>query len=539
MLRFDDILLNHLIFSCPPDICRVQYLYAESQRKGGFFVLGPFHSHKTYTTFVMGELNRLSFTHPELIAEYKGAIIKMLLLNLDPLYQIIAPLYPPEGRPALMQMEIFRSFILMCHLHIPLNNWVQKLTNNPVLRTIAGFTLENMPQTTSYYDFIDRIVPLEDKPVVKPFKSKPKKKLKKGEKLPPRNTNIVNQLVRRVLLDEKLFRKRLSRRPERFLQRIFARVAVDSSINMGLIPESVSVSGDGTCIETGASHYGKWICKCKANGIYRCDCDRKFSDPSANWGWDSHEERFFYGHTGYFISTHNKDLRVDLPVYLRLVQASRHDSVSAIFALTEFRELNPNLTIDTFISDSASDNYATYDLLNHWDVNAVIALNKKNTGNNKLPLPLHINDDGVPICPSGFKMIHNGFTKDRCRIKWRCPRSFTRDGLDRPACEGCSTSTYGRVFYTKPAWDLRLFTRIPRGSDAWNAKMRERTAAERVNTRILNDYKLSQLRVRGKKRIFFMTVLAGINTHLDAQIKFLFPSGELDLSLFLPHFDAA
>jgi len=239
----------------------------------------------------------------------------MLIFNLDPLIPIIMPLYPPIGRPAEMQLEIFRSLVLMEHLHMSLNNWVEKLTNNPVLRTIAGFTLDNMPNTSSYYDFINRIVPLDEKPTTRQFKSKPKDKLKKGEKLPPKNPGVVADLVARLIKDEKRFTKRLSRRPERFLQKIFARVSVDRSIELGLVPDSVSVSGDGTCVKTGASHYGKKVCKCKENGIFNCTCDRKFSDPGATWGWDSHNRAWFYGYTGYFISTYNKSLKIDLPLY--------------------------------------------------------------------------------------------------------------------------------------------------------------------------------------------------------------------------------
>jgi len=448
--------------------------------------------------------------------------LKMLILNLDPLIPEIAPLYPPIGRPAEMQPEIFRSFVLMEHMQIPLDNWVEKLSLNPVLRVIAGFTPDNMPKTSSYYDFINRIVPLDERPEVRPVTCKPRKKLKKGEKLPPKNPGIVADLVNQVISDEDKFRRRLSRRPERFLQRIFARVAVDASVRMGLVPNSVSVSGDGTCIETGASHYGIKVCKCKQSGVYRCTCSRVFSDPNATWGWDSHNERYFYGYTGYFISTYNRELKVDLPLHLRLVGANRHDSISAVVALSEFRELNPNLHIDTFISDSASDNYATYELLDHWDINAVIALNDKNQGNFKYPPALRIDDNGVPFCQKGHKMVYNGYCKNRSRIKWRCHRTVYRDGLKTfPPCPGCSKSPYGRVVYTKPDWDLRLFTRIPRGSDAWKSIMKERTAAERVNNRILNDYGVNNGSVRGKKRISFIAALAGINIHLDAQLKAL------------------
>ena len=115
-------------------------------------------------------------------------------------------------------------------------------------------------------------------------------------------------------------------------------------------------------------------------------------------------------------------------------------------------------------------------------------------------------------------MIYDGFEKDRSRHKWRCAKA--RGKIESCSCsEQCSPSPYGRVIHTKPAWDLRLFTKIPRGSKQWKEIYKTRTCSERINNRILNDYKIHSLRIRGKKRFSFMTMIAGINIHLDAQIK--------------------
>jgi hypothetical protein len=483
-------------------------------------MLGIFTPHKQYLSLALDNLRELAKTRPDQVLEYQDAISKMLILNLDPLEAQIAPLYPPTGKMADRQMEIFRSFVLMKHVGIPLNNWVAKLKNNPVLRTIAGFTDLNMPQTSSYYDFMNRIVKLDERPRTKAFKRKPKTKLGKNVKLPPKNPNITTKLKDAYFDDEEKFMRRLSGRAERYLQKIFASVAVNPSIEMGLITQNADISGDGTCIETGACSYGRKICDCQKNGIFKCDCPRKFSDPNATWGWDSSKERWFYGYTGYFISTYNKTLKTDLPLYLRFVEASRHDSVSAIVALVEFRELYPHLLVGSFISDSASDNYPTYELLNHWGINAVIALNPTNKGNFKHPPALDIDEKGCPTCPAGRKMVYNGFCNDRCRFKWRCPR-VAKGVTPCDACASCSDSHYGRVIYTKPDWDLRLFTRIPRGSHAWKERMKQRTAAERVNNRILNHYSIEGDATRGKKRISFLTTIAAINVHLDVQLRFL------------------
>ena len=231
--------------------------------------------------------------------------------------------------------------------------------------------------------------------------------------MPPKHPGIVKKLVDRILKG-----RRFDCRPERLLQEVFAKVAVQPSIDLGLVKKTVSISGDATCIETGASPYGRKTCGCAE---FLCGCPRNIVDPCAAWGWDSSNERYFYGYMGYFISTYCRTEKLDLPLYLRILDAKRHDSVSTVVALAEFRDLYPQLKVDTFISDSASDNYATYELLDRWGVNAVIALNKTNSGNLIYPKCI-VNENGVPLCPADYPMVHWGINRnDRCRIKWRCP----------------------------------------------------------------------------------------------------------------------
>ncbi len=482
-------------------------------------MLGFWQPHTDYQQRIVTELSLISKSNPFALLEYEYSISKLYILNLDPLKTLVAPLYSAIGRPSVNQPEIFRSLILMNDLGFPLDKWVDKLSNNPVLQIACGFS-GKLPGIASYYDLINRLIKLDEKPRYKPKKRKPKKKYGK-EKMPPKHPNIVRRMVEKIVRG-----RRFNHRPERLLQEIFAKVCVQPSIALGLIPQTVSVSGDGTCIKTGASPYGRRTCKCSD---FHCDCPRNFSDPNATWGWDSHNERYFYGYTGYFISTYSNTHKLDLPLYLRIVDAKRHDSISAVVALAEFRDLYPSLIIDTFISDSASDNYATYELLDKWNINAIIALNKTNKGNQKYPQCL-VNENGIPLCPAGHEIVFWGFCgKDRCRIKWRCPRVC---GKCKPsyACHHCSPSAYGRVVYTKPHWDLRLFTKIPRGSERFKSKMKERTAAERVNNRILHHYGLEHSKVRGKKRISFFAAVAGFNIHLDAQLDALKEKGLFDFN---------
>ena len=484
------------------------------------FLLGFWRSHADFQQLTATELSFIARSNPYALLEYEAPISKLFILDLDLLKPLIAPHYSAIGRPSINQPEIFRSLLLMNDLGFSLDKWIVKLSLNRVLQIACGFFSGRLPGVASYYDFLNRIVKLEEKPRVKPKKRKPKKKYGK-QKMPHKRQGIVQKLVDRILKG-----RRFDNRPERLLQEIFAKVCVQPSIDLGLVPHTVSISGDGTCIKTGASPYGRKTCEC---ADFFCDCPRRFSDPNATWGWDSHNERYFYGYTGYLISTYNRTEKLDLPLYLRLVDAKRHDSISAVVALSEFRDLYPNLTVDTFISDSASDNYATYQLLNEWGINAVIALNKTNKGNRKFPSCV-VNPNGVPVCPAGHEMIRAGFCgKDRCRIKWRCPRVLGKCMIAK-ACLDCSDSAYGRVVYTKPSWDLRLFSRIPRGSEQWKSKMKERTAAERVNNRILHHYGLENSKMRGKKRISFLATIAAFNVHLDAQLAKLKAIGLFDFN---------
>jgi hypothetical protein len=484
-------------------------------------MLGFWRNHNDYQSFLANELS--IFASSGILHEYEDLVHKLCLLDLDLLKPIIAPLYGTTGRSARYQPEIFRTFVIMSRLKTPIDKWEVKLRLNPVIRILAGFPNDYAPSKASFYDFINRIYKLDERPRAKFKKRKPKKKYGKGEKMPPKHPNVVARLVERILSG-----RRFDSRPELVLQTIFARTCVDTSRKLGLLGDVITMSGDGTCMHTGASPAGRKTCQCSASGNYHCDCSRKFSDPNASWGWDSHNERYIYGYTGYFLSSYDKQTNTDLPIYIRLVDAKRHDSVSAVVAIAEFRDMHPDIVINDFLSDSASDNHATYELLEAWNINAIIALNGKRGRKSTLP-SIELNDDGVPICPAGHPMIYWGtFTeKSRPRNKWRCPRVLQKTEACE-ACSSCSDSSYGRVVYTKPKWDIRIFTKIPRGTAEWKLKMNERTAAERVNNRILNHFGMEHTRQRGKKRISFFTTIAAINIHLDAQLAKLKSEGTLD-----------
>jgi hypothetical protein len=104
-------------------------------------MLGKWSSHKKYQEIVLSELSELARLSPCTLLEYENEISRILILNLDLLKPVIVNLYSATGRPSNLQPEIFRSFILMNSMGFTLNNWLIKLKNNFVLRTIIGGTV--------------------------------------------------------------------------------------------------------------------------------------------------------------------------------------------------------------------------------------------------------------------------------------------------------------------------------------------------------------------------------------------------------------
>ena len=102
-----------------------------------------------------------------------------------------------------------------------------------------------------------------------------------------------------------------------------------------------------------------------------------------------------------------------------------------------------------------------------WRTQVFIPLNTTNEGNYQQITMEKISQQGIPICREGHDMYFSGYCKDLDRVKWRCPIKATKAGKSL-GCEClCSRSTYGRVVYTHPKDNLRLYPKTPRNSLTW------------------------------------------------------------------------
>ena len=476
-------------------------------------------------------VNREFKHNPKSIANHEAAILKMYHLNLDIIRDDFQPLFSLTGKPSNQQPELLRSFLLMSHYrYAGIDEWVAHASATPILCGLIGVTPDSFPGASTHRDFLARLW-MADKPN-RLKRPKPKPKGKYGnQKQPPKHPGIIAYMVKKALSGE-VFKAI----PERLLQSIFMKTAVIPSANAGLLgdTQNLNISGDGVCVESHASPYGHKTCTCQG----ACSCPRSFADSNARWGWDSYHERWFYGHTAYLLSVHNENLKLDLPIYMRFVEASRNDGVTLVAALAHARYLYRDvLGFDSLIADAAHDHYPICDLLKQWHIKPFIALN--NHSDNQLqPAGLRLSGNGIPVCApavcpvgklalratfakrkrKGYDMVNWGFDWRKYRIKYRCPLLVGKV-KSCPYSAQCNKSLYGKTVYLRLASDLRLLTPVPRDSDEWLDVYKLRTASERVNNRILTDYILEPPKRYGKMKIASFAFLDAVNVHLDALVK--------------------
>ena len=284
-------------------------------------MLGIWRDHAEHLLFAGNALAVIAASNPQVVKMWEHTILKMLRMNLDVVKNELAGRFSLTGKPSNQQPEIFRAFVLMCdQKDANIDHWCILGASNPLFCSLVGVEAKNFPKASTMRDFISRLWLGGEPDHVKTVESKPKEKFGK-EKKPPKNQGIIKELADKALAGETF-----SDIPEALLQRVFAKVAVQTSIDANLVenPNKLTVSDDGTCVESHSN----------PNGHHTDDpTKRRFADPFARWLWDSHHERYFSGYMAYFMSTYNTALKLNLPLYLRFAQTSSFDGVTFIEAL--------------------------------------------------------------------------------------------------------------------------------------------------------------------------------------------------------------
>jgi len=485
------------------------------------------YSHEQYQNFVSDFLTRyfISTGQQITLATRSSLVVKLWGADLTGIVQLIKNRYSRSNRgtPPKDAVAMFRSLILMSltgETSIP--KWVDTLKSDPFVAVLSGFLpacfssvkvcdipADPIPGVGTFYDFMDRLIRKDRilyKSKLRKFKRKPKKKQKKNQKLNSSKPGVVERLVNRLL---KYDDAKLPDNLETTLNQILKDVFVMPSLAMGILgdPNKFNVAADGTCMPTHASQYGKKVCDCKLKLGERCDCPRLFADPSASWGWDSYNERYFYGHTFHGFTA--CDSFYSLPIHIKCVSGERHDSVTGVFELKELVDLYPEFNFYAAAFDSAYDANAFYLLNMHYGIKPVIDLNARASKPEAGSDLIEIDKYGIPHCKClGHQLRNWGLMSKSFRRKWLFPVQC--DSCDK--CHAYSTKT----FYTKTSDNPRFFTPILRGSDEWKQLYKRRSTTERAWDRINNDFHAESAVILSRERRIVRVFLGVFCCFIDA-----------------------
>ena len=431
-------------------------------------------------------------------------------LDLSEVDRMMQPKYshvgPKPWSPSFLLRALLVAIAFKC---TSITKWVEQLRASPILAIICGFAPDHIPCVGTFYDFMSRLWDLPTDNYNQDTKSPPKKVKApkgKGQKASSIEKESVADLIKRLSTSS----MRLDQEAYCTLFRIFRTCFLNESIRRGVIhPLSLRMSGDGTPVVTSARVRSHHTCDCPSKGIFDCDCPRRFSQPDCNIGWDSSRDKFYFGYDMYILT----DTEHDLPLFAMLNPAAKHDSHSFCEAFFRFNTYAPDLLPRQLLLDAAHDSMAMYQLCKQKHIQPFIDLNK---GNSKKSEDYHgvvLGPDGVPVCPKGFKMKPNGNDLQRHYAKYICPC------MSKHACtcdNPCSSAKFGRTCSIPLDSNIRLYTAPVRDSAEWKSVYNSRTASERCNKRLKNDYLLECGAHRSTKFWYIRSYLIMMLLHLDA-----------------------
>ena len=416
---------------------------------------------------------------------------------------------PKPRTPSCMQ----RSYLLSIAFKVTsLTAWAAQLKINPLYAILSGFQVGDTPGVGTFYDFFNRLWDSDNNnlsPHIHPLKLKVKKPKTKGSKANSVDKVTVAELL--PMLENTTFH--IEDQPYGSLFQLYKNEFLDLSVSKGLINKtSLALAGDGTPVVTSHRERKHRVCDCKSNGITDCTCDRYFSQPDCDIGWDSSRDCFYHGYDLYMLVA--SDSESDLPVFPLLSCASTHDSHGFLHTFFRMKGFLPDYKVSKLLLDSAHDAMPYYEYCKRENITPFIDLNAKRGVKLVYKNDFTIGKDGVPVCKEGLRMHHDGSEPSKYRIKYRCPLASRKYGC---SCEHpCSDSKYGRTVHLAMKDNPRLINIPPRDSAAWKKEYNARTSAERSNKREKLDYKLEDGRHRSTKmwycRLYHILMLQ----HLDA-----------------------
>ena len=411
-------------------------------------------SHADYQNFVVTNLRKY-YPDPSALARSTWDIIERFW-NLDLSFTdtFMADKYSKFGPAPRTPSSIQRSYLLSIDFKVTsITEWAAQLKINPLYAILSGFEPGNTPGVGTFYDFINRLWNSDDdhmSPHIHPLKIKVKKPKTKGTKADSVEKVTVAELL--PILENTGFK--LDEQPYSSLFKIYQKEFLDVSVSTGLIhSDALALADDGTPVVTSHRERKKRICKCKENGITDCKCDRYFSQPDCDIGWDSAHDA--------------------MPYY----QYFKRENITPFIDLNG-KGVRPPVYKNDFTIDK--------------------------DGVPVCPSGCLMRRDGVEVAKGRMKFKCPKISHKNGCISCTC---------ETP----CSDAKYGRTVHLVMKDNPRLFNNPPRSSKEWKLEYNARTSAERSNKREKLDFKLEDGRHRSTKmwycRLYHILMLQ----HLDAR----------------------
>ncbi|MCI0660493.1 MAG: hypothetical protein L0220_05410, partial [Acidobacteria bacterium] len=275
-------------------------------------------------------------------------------------------------------------------------------------------------------------------------------------------------------------------------------------------------------------HSGKPSCHCRKEGIYRCDHPRFYSDPTANWGWDSYREVFYFGHTFYQHIVNSG--AHDLPLHINISQASESDFTLSLKSLDRLLKASAenglSISVSAAVYDSGHDALGIYQFLLAKKIDPVIALNPRHGIPQASGTATQINSLGIPICPAGLPMRRHG-SGSHGKLFFNCPvkrpthtggkliwQSHLGECPLKVLCQ--PTTKMGPIVYVRSDSDPRLYPSIARDSSRFKHLMSLRSGCERSNAVKKTVHKLDRRTCRSATHFLVRLYLVSILEHVKA-----------------------
>ena len=288
-----------------------------------------------------------------------------LAATLDAQAQVARSRYTIDrGRPAEDPFQLLRALGRITVRQTPsVVDGVAMIRQSVWLCHLCGWSSPtDVPAVSPFYAFLRRLYPeARHRHGALRRSSGRRRKLKRGQKMPPRRPGAMGRVAQRVQREATRGRRPA---PGDLWDRFLAETSHDS-VKRGVLPSVWDLAVDGSPLESGASSFGEKRCDCPTRG---CGCLRYFSDPMALVGWDSHRNRYYFGYDPSAMVVVNAvpgQPSHPLIVSLALHPANRHDGVALPDLLVKTQTLyqTPDITMDHLIGDAAYDVQALWDFV--------------------------------------------------------------------------------------------------------------------------------------------------------------------------------